>query len=79
VINVNVKSDGYMSFKYRSKSTSTFRLRQGVFGYKVRRGKRPACGCTKFTPTYDINRDGVEDLQVTYPDGNIQDLLMIQK
>ncbi|MDM8562423.1 FG-GAP-like repeat-containing protein, partial [Candidatus Marithioploca araucensis] len=77
VINVNVKLDGSMSFKFKSKST--FRLRQGVLGYRVRRGRRPGCGCTKFAPTYDINRDGVEDFNITYPDGYVQDLLMIRE
>ncbi len=64
---VAVELEGKVSFEFKGK------FRQGILGYKARRGKNiPACGCIEFTPKPDTN-----DFEITYPDGKVQDLVII--
>ncbi len=50
----------------------------GFLDYRVKAGEKPSSGVVEFNPTDDINDDGIEDIQIVYPDGQQQDLYIIE-
>jgi len=73
VSNVSVEFNGTVSFKIKGKKY------RGLLGYEVIPGRVPLSGGVEFTSLgSDRNGDGITDFGITYPSGEVQDLLIIR-
>ncbi len=63
---------GTMSFRLSGRSYF------GFLDYHVEAGEKPSSGVVEFNPTEDLNEDGIEDIEIVYPDGQQQDLYVIE-
>ncbi len=70
--NVSLQFDGLISFILNGQSY------RAMLGYDGWQSEEPASGAVEFIETgEDINDDGVEDFTIAYPDGNMQDLIIV--